>query len=65
MRSTQLSERFNYDLNACLQIDLKILEFFTHFKKVVKQKRDKELEVANNIRQKLLRLNFKSSPMLN
>jgi len=44
MRSTQLSERFNYDLKDCFRIDLNILEFFTHFERVVKQKHGKELE---------------------
>jgi zinc finger SWIM domain-containing protein 3 len=44
MRSTQLSERFNYDLKDCLRIDLNILEFFIHFERVVKQKCDKKLE---------------------
>jgi zinc finger SWIM domain-containing protein 3 len=65
MRSTQLSERFNCNLKDCLQTDLNILEFFTHFERVVKQKRDKELEAEYNSRQKLPRLNLKSSPMLN
>jgi zinc finger SWIM domain-containing protein 3 len=65
MRSTQLSERFNCDLKDCLQTDLNILEFFTHFERVVKQKRDKELEAEYNSRQKLPRLNLKSSLMLN
>jgi zinc finger SWIM domain-containing protein 3 len=41
------------------------LEFFTHFEKVVKQKRDKKLEAKYNSRQKLPRLNLKSLPMLN
>jgi zinc finger SWIM domain-containing protein 3 len=35
MRSTQLSERFNYDLKDYLRTDLNILEFFTHFERVV------------------------------
>jgi zinc finger SWIM domain-containing protein 3 len=65
IRSTQLSERFNYDLKDCLHTDLNILEFFTHFERVVKQKRDKELEAEYNSRQKFPRLNLKSSPMLN
>jgi hypothetical protein len=65
MRSTQLSKRFNCDLKACLQTDLNILELFTYFERVVKEKRDKELEAEYNSKQKLLKLNFKSSPMLN
>jgi zinc finger SWIM domain-containing protein 3 len=50
MRSTQLSERSNCDLMDCLRTDLNILEFFTHFERVVKQKRDKELEAKDNSR---------------
>jgi zinc finger SWIM domain-containing protein 3 len=65
MRTTQLSERFNCDLKDCLHTDLNILEFFTHFERVVNQKRDKELEAEYNSRQKLPRLNLKSSPILN
>jgi hypothetical protein len=65
MRSTQLSKRFNCDLKACLQTDLNILKLFTYFERVIKEKRDKELEAEYNSKQKLLRLNFKSSPMLN
>jgi zinc finger SWIM domain-containing protein 3 len=66
MRTTQLSERFNFcDLKDCLHTDLNILEFFTHFERVINQKRDKELEAEYNSRQKLPRLNLKSSPILN
>jgi zinc finger SWIM domain-containing protein 3 len=36
MKSTQLSKRFNCDLNDCLQTNLNILEFFTHFERVAK-----------------------------
>jgi zinc finger SWIM domain-containing protein 3 len=65
IKSTQLSERFNCDLKDCLHTDINILEFFTNFERVVKQKRDKELEAEYNSRQKLPRLNLKNSPMLN
>jgi zinc finger SWIM domain-containing protein 3 len=65
MRTTQLSERFNCDLNDCLRTDLNKLEFFTHFERVVNQKRDKELEAEYDSRQKLPRLILKSSPILN
>jgi zinc finger SWIM domain-containing protein 3 len=65
MRTTQLSERFNCDLKDCLRTNLNILEFFTHFERVVNKKHDKELEAEYNSRQKLPRLNLKSSPILN
>ena len=65
MKTTQLSESFNADLKDCLRTDLNIVEFFTHFERVVNQKRDKELEVEYNSRYKFPRLKLKSSPMLN
>ena len=48
IKNIQLSERFNCDMKDCLHTDLNILEFFTNFERVVKQKRDKELEVDKN-----------------
>ncbi|KAL4614081.1 hypothetical protein ACB092_07G029500 [Castanea dentata] len=65
MKTTQLSESFNVDLKDCLRTDLNIVEFFTHFERVVNQKRDKELEAEYNSRHKFLRLKLKSPPMLN
>ncbi|XP_023922891.1 protein FAR1-RELATED SEQUENCE 5-like [Quercus suber] len=65
MKTTQLSESFNTDLKDFLRTDLNIVEFFTHFEKIVNQKRDKELEAEYNSRQKFPRLKLKSSPMLN
>ena len=62
MKTTQLSESFNTDLKDCLHTDLNIIEFFTHFERVVNQKRDKELEAECNFRHKFLRLKLKSSP---
>ncbi|XP_030942896.1 protein FAR1-RELATED SEQUENCE 5-like [Quercus lobata] len=44
MKTIQLNECFNADLKDCLCTDLNIVEFFTHFKRVVNQKQDKELE---------------------
>ena len=43
IKSTQLSERFNCDLKDCLHTNLNILEFFTNFEIVVKQKHDLKL----------------------
>ena len=65
MKTTELSESFNTNLKDCLRTDLNIVEFFTHFETVVNQKRDKELEVEYNSRQKFPRLKLKTSPMLN
>ena len=50
IKSIQLSERFNCDLKDCLCANLNILEFFTNFERVVKQKHDKELEAKYNSR---------------
>ena len=65
MKTTHLSESFNADLKDCLRTDLNIVEFFTHFKRVVNQKRDKELEAKYNSRHKFPRSKLKSSHMLN
>ena len=65
MKTTSLSESFNADLKDCLRTDLNIVEFLTHFERVVNQKWDKELEAENNSRHKFPRLKFKSSPILN
>ena len=64
MKTTQLSESFNADLNDCLYTDLNIEEFFTYFERVVNQKRYKELDAKYNSRHKFPRLKFKSFPML-
>ncbi|KAK8916683.1 Protein FAR1-RELATED SEQUENCE 5 [Platanthera zijinensis] len=65
MRTTQLSERFNCDLKDCLKTNTNIVEFFTHFERVVEQKRYKELEAEYDSRQKMPRLTLTTSPMLN
>ena len=65
MKTTQLSKSFNVDLKDCLCTDLNIVEFFTHFERVVNQKRNKELEAEYNSRHKFPRLKLKNSPMLN
>ena len=44
MKTTQFSESFNADLKDCLRTNLNTIEFFTHFERVLNQKRDKELE---------------------
>ena len=64
MKTTQLGKSFNVDLKDYLRTDLNIVEFFTHFERVVNQKWDKELEAKYNSRHKFPRLKLKSSPML-
>ena len=44
MKTTQFSESFNANLKDCLRTNLNIVELFTHFERVLNQKRDKELE---------------------
>ena len=65
MKTTQLSESFNADLNDCLYTDLNIEEFFTYFERVVNQKRYKELDAKYNSRHKFPRLKLQRSPILN
>ncbi|XP_075674731.1 protein FAR1-RELATED SEQUENCE 5-like [Castanea sativa] len=65
MKTTQLSESFNANLKDCLRTNLNIVEFFTHFERIVNQKRDKELEAEYNSRHKFPKLKLKSSPILN
>jgi zinc finger SWIM domain-containing protein 3 len=64
MRSTQLSESFNADLKNHLKSDLNLIQFFTHFERVVNGKRNNESEAEYESRQKLPRLKMKKIPML-
>ena len=64
MRTTQLSESFNFELKVCLQSNLNVMCFFTLFEEVVSDKRYKTLEVEYNARQKLPRLLMRRSPIL-
>ena len=65
MKTTQLNESFNADLKDCLCTDLNIVDFFTHFERVVNQKQYKELDAKYNSKHKFPRLKLKSSTMLN
>jgi zinc finger SWIM domain-containing protein 3 len=63
MTSTQLSERLNADLKDYLQSDYDIVKFFTHFDRLLNDKRYKELLAEYNLRQKLPKIKM-LSPML-
>lgn len=64
VRSTQLIESLNGDLKCYLKSNLDIVQVFQHFERVVEEKRNKELEVEYNARQKLPPLSLKNSPLL-
>jgi zinc finger SWIM domain-containing protein 3 len=63
MTSTQLSESLNADLKDYLQSDYDIVKFFTHFDRLLNDKRYKELLAEYNLRQKLPKIKM-LSPML-
>jgi hypothetical protein len=64
MRSTQLSESFNADLKRHLKSDLNLVQFFTHFKRVVDGKRNNESEAEYDSKHKLPKLKMKKARML-
>ncbi|XP_028108771.1 protein FAR1-RELATED SEQUENCE 5-like [Camellia sinensis] len=64
MRSTQLSESLNAELKRHLKVDHNIVQFFTHFNRVVMDKRSEEVKAIYNSRQRLPRIKLKMSPML-
>ena len=64
IRSTQLSESLNGDLKDYLKSDLDVAEFFEHFDRVIKQKRERGLQAELNARQKFPQLGLKNSPLL-
>ncbi|XP_065628791.1 protein FAR1-RELATED SEQUENCE 5 [Quercus suber] len=64
IRSTQLSKSLNGDLKDYLKSDLDVAEFFKHFDRVIKKKREKELQAEFNARQKYPQLGLKNSPLL-
>ncbi|KAL7170256.1 hypothetical protein ACSBR2_035180 [Camellia fascicularis] len=65
MRSTQLSESLNATLKRYLQVDHNIVQFFTHFNRIVVDKRYEEVKAIYNYRQQLPRMKSKKSPILN
>ncbi|KAF7807759.1 protein FAR1-RELATED SEQUENCE 5-like [Senna tora] len=64
MRSIQLSESLNANLKRYLTPNININEFFTHFERVVEDKRYNELVCEFNSRDKLPRMNYSLSPMV-
>ncbi|KAL7233460.1 hypothetical protein ACSBR1_017140 [Camellia fascicularis] len=65
MRSTQLSESLNTALKRYLQADHNIVQFFTHFNRIVVDKWYKEVKAIYNSRQQLSRMKLKKSLILN
>ncbi|XP_062208968.1 protein FAR1-RELATED SEQUENCE 5-like [Phragmites australis] len=63
MRSTQLSESLNSDMKEYLNSELNILRFFSHFERAVQAKRDKEITLEYDSREKLPRIQMRT-PML-
>ena len=64
MRSTQLSESLNADLKNHLKSDLNLVQFFTHFERVVNGKQNNESKAEYESRHKLPRLKMKKALML-
>ncbi|KAF5940655.1 hypothetical protein HYC85_021822 [Camellia sinensis] len=64
MRSTQLSESLNGTLRGYLKGDHNIVQFFTHFNRIVVDKRYEEISAIYDSRQKLPRMKLKKSPIL-
>jgi zinc finger SWIM domain-containing protein 3 len=63
MSSTQLNESLDADLKDYLQSNYNIVKFFTHFDRLLNDKRYKELLLEYNLRQKLPKIKM-ISPML-
>ncbi|KAF2926071.1 hypothetical protein DAI22_06g099600 [Oryza sativa Japonica Group] len=59
MRSTQLSESLNNDLKNHLKSDLDIIQFFNNLERVIKGKRDNELDAEYEARKKLPRIKMR------
>jgi zinc finger SWIM domain-containing protein 3 len=64
MTSTQLSESLNADLKDYLQSDYDIVKFFTHFERLLNDKRYKELQAEYNLRQKLPKIKMSSTMLI-
>ncbi|XP_058721616.1 protein FAR1-RELATED SEQUENCE 5-like [Vicia villosa] len=64
MRSIQLSESFNSELKNHLKSDLNLVQFFTHFERVVNKQRNIESEADYKSRHELPKLKMKRAPML-
>ncbi|XP_028124371.1 protein FAR1-RELATED SEQUENCE 5-like [Camellia sinensis] len=64
MRSTQLSESLNGTLRGYLKGDHNIVQFFTHFNRIVVDERYEEISTIYDSRQKLQIMKLKKSPIL-
>ncbi|XP_058202357.1 protein FAR1-RELATED SEQUENCE 1-like [Rhododendron vialii] len=64
MRSTQLSESLNAKIKKFVKFDHDIVQFFTHFDRLVMEKRDNEIDSIFDSREKLPKQKLKKSPML-
>ncbi|XP_071918767.1 protein FAR1-RELATED SEQUENCE 5-like [Coffea arabica] len=64
MRSTQLSESLNAAIKNHLKLDHDLVQFFRHFNRVVDEKRHNELIAEYEMRQKLLMVGLRQTPML-
>lgn len=64
MRSTQDSESLNAHFKSCMKLNVDIIQFFKHFKKVVEDKRGNELSYEYESSHKLARLIYELLPMI-
>ncbi|WJX30659.1 hypothetical protein P8452_19175 [Trifolium repens] len=64
MRSTQLSESFNVEMKNHLKSDLNLVQFFTHFERVVNGIRNNESEADYESRHELPKLKMRRVRML-
>ncbi|KAI8522906.1 hypothetical protein RHMOL_Rhmol13G0033200 [Rhododendron molle] len=64
MRSTQLSESLNAKVKKYVKFDHDIVQFFTHFDRLVMEKREEESDSIYHSREKLQRQKLKKSPIL-
>ncbi|XP_048503032.2 protein FAR1-RELATED SEQUENCE 5-like [Beta vulgaris subsp. vulgaris] len=64
MRSTQLCESFNSDLKDYLKCNMDIMRFFKHFERVLRQKRQKEINSEFDAREKLPRITMQRTLLL-
>ncbi|KAI8543733.1 hypothetical protein RHMOL_Rhmol08G0241300 [Rhododendron molle] len=63
MRSTQLSESPNAKIKKFVKFDHGIVQFFTHFDRLVMEKRDNEIDSIFDSREKPPKQKLKKSPM--
>ncbi|XP_042521358.1 protein FAR1-RELATED SEQUENCE 5-like [Macadamia integrifolia] len=65
MRSTQLGKSINGDMKDYLSSTLHLVQFFKHFKRIVADKRANELKAEFDARNKLPRILFLKSSVMN